>query len=806
MIKIGQNSVRCIVNLNLGWRFHPGDEPKAWYKGFEDSSWRMVTLPHDWSVEFPFDRRNASGTGYLPGGTGVYRKHFSIPGEWKGKRVYITFDGVYNNGMFWCNSYYLGKRPYGYSELVFDITDFVSFGETENVITVRVNHERTGDSRWFTGSGIYRKVTLTVKDPLCIDTHGIFLSTQTATKEKAELSAESTILNGTGEAVGLAVRHHLFHADGKLVSSSETDVTIQAGGRETIHQNLIVEQPDLWSVDAPALYTCITEILQDGAAMDREETTVGIRTFRFDPDKGFFLNDINFKLKGVCVHHDAGCLGAAVREKVWKRRLLKLKKAGCNAVRMSHNPHMSELYDLCDRLGFLVMDEAFDEWEGVKNKWVRGHNVYPPAHNGYYEDFPEWHERDLATMVLRDRNHPSIILWSIGNEIDYPNDPYCHPAFSSMTGNNDANKPVRENRYDANKPDARRLVPIAKELVSIVKKYDTTRPVTAALAFPELSNLTGLADCLDVVGYNYKEHLYEEDHRKYPDRVILGSENGKGPEQWFSVRKNEFISGQFLWTGIDYLGETGGWPSHGSSAGLLDVAGFEKPVYYLRQSMWSEKPMIALFTGHHEVDRGKRRYLEHLTRSWNYPVRSEVEVICFTNCGSAELFLNGRSLGRKNILDAQDHYLSWTVPFEQGELLAVSRDGDGKKREDGLKTVGAASSIRLYSCDEEILADGLDMTHVIVHVVDPEGNPVPGAQDRIHVSVEGPGVLLGLENGDLTDNTPYSESYRRAYNGKLLIYVGSTKEEGQIKIRAWSDLLGTDEVCIRCSNKQKEKG
>jgi hypothetical protein len=527
---------------------------------------------------------------------------------------------------------------------------------------------------------------------------------------------------------------------------------------------------------------------KDGVVLDQEETLTGIRSFEFKADKGFFLNGESMKLKGVCVHHDAGGLGAAVRKKVWERRLLTLKEMGCNAIRMSHNPHMPELYDLCDELGFLVIDEAFDEWEGVKNKWSRGHNVYPPSHYGYYEDFPEWHEKDLATMVLRDRNHPSIILWSIGNEIDYPNDPYGHPLFQTMTGNNDANKPAAERIYDPNKPNADRLPAIAKELVSIVKKHDVTRPVTAALAFPELSNLTGYADCLDVVGYNYKEHLYEEDHKKYPNRILMGSENGKELGQWLAVEKNEYISGQFLWTGIDFFGETTIWPSHGSHAGLIDVAGFEKPNYYFRKSLWSKKPMVKLFAGYSASD--------SLSLGWNFIKNEEVKVVCFTNCATTELFLNGRSLGVKKLKDYEEKYLSWTVPFEKGVLKAVSTDERGKIYEDILLTTGAAAGMKLNCEEEGLAADGLDMAHIVLNIVDFDGNIVHNAQDLVQVAVEGPGKLLGLENGNLEDTTACASFCRRAYHGKLVIYISSTPEKGVIKVKAQGENLGISEINI----------
>ncbi|HHY81875.1 MAG TPA: glycoside hydrolase family 2 protein [Clostridiales bacterium] len=789
---------RGIYNINLDWKFLLGDDPGAWHKGYDDSGWRTVNLPHDWAVEHPFDIKHSSGTGYLPGGTGIYRKRFYLPKELEGKRVYVKFDGVYNNSMVWFNSYYLGKRPSGYAEFIYDITDFACFGDNPNVLVVRVDHKHVADSRWYTGSGIYRKVTVIVKDRICVDNYGVFVSTKALSKDTAELDIKASVINTTGRDADVVIKYYLYD-DNKVASSLEQKQILSPYSSITDQQVMIVSRPKLWSTESPYLYRFVTEIEMDGRVIDREETSIGIRTIKFDANRGFFLNGQNMKLKGVCVHHDAGCLGAAVRKKVWERRLLALKEMGCNAIRMSHNPHMPELYDLCDSMGFLVFEEAFDEWEGVKNKWSQGHNVYPPVHYGYYEDFHDWHERDLAAMVLRGRNHPSIILWSIGNEIDYPNDPYCHPAFKILTGNNDANKPAQERLYDANRPNAERLVTIAKELVSIVKKYDTTRPVTAALACPELSNVIGLADCLDVVGYNYKEHLYEEDHKRYPERIIMGSENGKELDQWLAVKNNDYISGQFLWTGIDYLGETRGWPSHGSEAGLLDVAGFKKPSYYFRMSMWSDKPMVKLFAGYAENLTDHRRYIvynKNLTPSWNFIDNEEVEILCFTNCVKTELFLNGRSLGTKYINDSDKGYLTWKVPFEKGELKAVSTDQHGRMHYDVLKTAGAGVGIELTCNDKEIIADGLDIAHVVLNIVDSDGNQTCHAQDLIHVSIEGPGILLGLENGNLEDTMPYALPYRRAYNGRLLIYIGSTTEKGIIRVRAYADKLRSCQIEI----------
>lgn len=771
------------------WKFNLGDEPNAWQKGFDDSNWAEVTIPHDWSVEQPFCVDNSSGTGYLSGGIGYYRKQFFIPKELENKKVYIVFDGVYNNSMVWCNSYYLGKHPYGYTQFIYDITDLVHFGDEDNVVTVKVSHKDIADSRWFTGSGIYRKVKIVIKDKICIDNYGVFVSTKECSDGQATLNVQTSVINETDISTLIKIKNSIYY-NNVLISSAENDCNVDLNNKLTLKQQIKVDTPKLWSPDNPNLYNCVTEIIKDGATVDSEETKIGIRSFKFDGNNGFTLNSKNIKLKGVCVHHDVGCLGAAARTKVWHRRLLKLKEIGCNAIRMAHNPHMIELYDLCDKLGFIVIDEAFDEWEGVKNKWSTGHNVYPPKHFGYYEDFPVWHETDLSTLILQNRNHCSIIMWSIGNEIDYPNDPYCHSAFKTMTGNNDLNKPAAEREYNPNKPNAQRLTTIAKKLVTIVKKYDTTRPVNAALAFPELSNIIGLADCLDVVGYNYKEHLYEQDHKQYPNRILLGTENTKGLEEWLYVKNNDYIAGQFLWTGFDFLGETTIWPNHGSKSGLLDIAGFKKSSFYFRQSLWSNSTILKIFTTPND---NFNIVNDNMLPYWNYAKDENINVVCFTNCDEVELFLNERSLG-KQILDENKGYLIWNVKFEEGELKAVTTDKDNNKHESIIKTTKSAVSIKLNCLDETIKADSYDMTHIEVKAVDIDGNLDYNSNDMIYVSVEGEGKIIGIENGDLEDNTSYSEKYRRLYNGRALIMLSSTDNKGNIKVKVKSDKLKSDEI------------
>lgn len=778
---------RRTKRMNLDWTFHRGDEPGAWYKGFNDASWRKVTLPHDWSVEEPFSEEHSSGTGYLPGGIGWYRKRFDLPQDLRGKRVYITFEGVYNNAQVWCNSYYLGKRPYGYSTFSYDITDCVCFGDSDNILSVKVDHKDIADSRWFTGSGIYRDVYLTVTDSIHIDQYGVFVTTPDVSMEQATVAVQVRLSNETLQDETIQVKNVLLDGNGVTIGETITALTVLAESAAEDNGIIVVANPKLWSPDSPSLYTVRSELSKDGVLIDDVQTVVGIRSFRFDPDKGFFLNGVNMKMKGVCVHHDAGGLGAAVPAKVWERRLTALKEMGCNAIRMSHNPPAPNLLDLCDVMGFLVIDEAFDEWEGVKNKWSTGHNVYPPKHFGYYEDFPQWGEADLKEMVLRDRNHPSIIMWSIGNEVDYPNDPYCHPYFETMTGNNDANKPAAERKYDPNKPNAERLATIARRLARFVKECDTTRPVTAALAFPELSNLTGYADALDVVGYNYKEQFYDEDHLKYPDRVTYGSENGSGLEAWLAVRDNDYISAQFIWTGIDYLGEAKGWPVRVASAGFLDLAGFKKSSYYYRQSLWSEKPMVYLTSMKMEKsDHGARGRWTGGVPHWNWAEGEQLKIACHTNCEEAELFLNGRSLGTKRLADAPQLYLTWEAAFEEGTLEAVAKGSDGNRYTCLLRTVSKPERIAMHVDDSELKADGEDIAHVEIQLTDGDGRFVYASDNLIELSLEGPGEIIGMENGDIGDLTPYSSRSRKAFNGKLLAYIRTQSVPGRIVVKAAS--------------------
>lgn len=761
------------------WGFILADEPDAWAKGYDDSSWRRLTVPHDWSVEQDFSEAFSSGTGYLPGGIGWYRAHVSLRavGEVGGKHVRLVFHGVYKNAQVWVNGYHLGGRPSGYAEFSFDLTEILSYANDDDlVVSVRVEHTDISDSRWYNGSGITRRVELEVHEQVRVAEHSTAFETVTADASEATIRIVQVLANDAAEAVTVRAQHELRSLSSGRVHAFTADVEVPASASADVVVTGQVPQPELWSDTSPHLYRLTTTLTWGEGCRAIYEETVGIRTFRFDADRGFFINGEPRILKGVCLHEDAGPFGTAVPADVWLRRLLKLKDVGCNGVRMAHNPHSPELYRLCDALGFYVIDEAFDEWENAKNKWWQGHNVYPPRHQGYARDFQAWHERDLVAMVDAHRNHPSIIAWSIGNEIDYPNDPYASARFEAMTGNNDANKSARQRAYDPNRPDARRLPTIASRLIDLVKERDATRPVTLGVAFPELSTATGLLERLDLVGYNYKEHLYEADHQRFPNMPLLGSENGHSYGNWLAVAQNDYVAGQFLWTGIDYLGEARGWPIHGSGAGLLTLAGFEKHSWHLRRSWWSDDPVAHMVTRPH-VDAAQKSFWSHpVSRSWDGTSGQEVEVLCFSSGDERRLTCGGEEIGLTR--DEENGYWVAITPPRPAPLVLETRRGGQVVARDELGPRGDAVRIdaavwqapayALQRCANAGLPAG-GIIQIECTLRDARGEVA--RDEKLVTAVVDGGELLGLENGDLADNTPYTAQGRRTLDGRIIVFV-----------------------------------
>lgn len=769
--------------FNENWLFSLSDDSLGASASYNDSKWRKLDLPHDWSVEGQLSPSLASCTGYLPGGIGWYRKHFQVTD--KAARHYIYFEGAYNRSEVYLNGHLLGKRPNGYISFMYDMTPYLKEGD--NVLAVRIDHSRYADSRWYTGSGIYRDVWMISAPDIHFAQWGIGWHATSLTDKQAVVAVDMEVEKHVKAAGALEVSAALYDAEGTLVAQGRKKVADKAEGitKETVL--LKVKKPRRWNLDAPYLYTLKTALLCDGKRIDGSSTSVGLHTLKFDANKGFALNGEWMKVKGVCLHHDAGVLGAVVPPEVWERRLRNLKEIGVNAIRMSHNPQAPVLYDLCDRMGFLVMDEASDEWEFPKRKWIKGWNVGEPSYDGTFDFFEEWIERDVTDMVRRDRNHPCIFLWSIGNEVDYPNDPYSHPVLDGTT----INQPMFGG-YKPDAPDAMRIGKIAKRLAACVRAVDTSRPVTGALAGVVMSNQTEYPEAVDVVGYNYTENRYDEDHATYPDRVIYGSETGVGIEAWHAVRDKEFIFGQFLWTGTDYLGESGRWPSRGLYTGLLDFGSFPKPRGYFRASLWSEKPVTYIGT-----------YPKHDWVSmdawdlWNYEPGQLIRVVCYTNAPQARLLLNGKEVGQMKPYDDKSGIIYWDIPYQDGELRAEGCDATGKVLSSYvIKTSGRPYALRA-TVDKEVLSPDNATAHVTIEVVDEQGTIVKLGDNDVTCQIEGPARLLGLEGSNNGDMSDYTDNHHRAFHGRLLAYIQTTGEKGEIRVKLTSPLLKGTEVVLK---------
>ncbi len=746
--------------VNEGWSFHLGKAAGAEVPGFDDSAWRLLDLPHDWSIEGEFSEEFASATGFLPGGTGWYRKDFALPESTAGKRVLLRFEGVYRNSDVWINGRHLGHRPNGYIDFEYDLTPHLGPAGEANTIAVRVERENVADSRWYTGSGIYRDVWLTVVDPVHVVRHGVFLTTPDIQDSHAEVNSTCEVVNAGDAGKMVTVRAAIADADGTVLSRAETSRELTGGEEWAFPLYHPVEKPRRWSVDDPYLYRATHQVVVDGEVVDEVETPLGIRSFRFDADEGFFLNGEPMLIRGVCNHHDAGYLGAVVPRAVLERRLRLLKDIGVNAIRCSHNPMQDDLYELCDEMGFLVMDEAFDEWELGKRKWEDGRNVGSAERFGYNEDFEEWAVRDAEAMTRRARKHPSVILYSIGNEIDYPTDPYVHPK----------SRQVEIFKDDPRQPSMTRLAAVAPELIAAVKRHDPTRPVTMALSNATAANAIGLARMLDVAGYNYQEEAYDRDHADFPGRILLGSENGDSLEAWLAVRDKPFISGQFLWTGFDFLGEAGRWPEHGSGAGIFDIAGFPKRDALWREAIWSDRPVLHLSAG-----QGRRWQWRS---GWNEPrdPGEPMRVAVFSNLEEVTLSLNGREIGSRR---PENGMARWQVDWEEGELVATGDDASGERVEAMLATTGPAASVAVSADRLELKPDGRDAIHLTIELRDDEGRRVSGADREVTVTSEAPLKLAALENGDQRDNRPPRSTTRETRNGRALAILQAKGDAGE---------------------------
>lgn len=780
--------MRRVENFGKGWRFHLGDVHDVGKLNFDDSSWRELNLPHDWSIEGEFskDHPATAGGGALPGGIGWYRKVFTIPEGDSAKLVFIDFDGVYQNSEVWINDHYLGKRPYGYSSFRYELTPYLNYDKMPNLIAVKVDNSLQPNSRWYSGSGIYRNVWLVTTEKIFVEHWGTYVTTPQVTREMAKVNVKTQLGNRLNKRQTVDLKTMIFNAEGKLVTTVITKDIILKNSITEIGQELSVKRPILWSDENPYLYRIVSQVLDQGEVCDDYETPLGIRTFHFDAERGFILNDKPVKIRGVCNHHDLGCLGAAVNVRALERQLEILKAMGCNGIRTSHNPPAPELLDLCDRMGFIIMDEAFDVWAKAKTPY--GYNLF----------WEEWHRRDLEDMVKRDRNHPSIFIWSIGNEV--------------------------MEQWD--RQDSSGIV-ISKELAEIVKSLDHTRPITSACNGTDTLNPLIRSGVLDVIGFNYAHQKYADFPVVFPDKPFIASEtesalatrgsydmpsdsirrwpkrwdlpfhegnpdyscsaydNCSTPwgsthaETWKIIKQQAFISGAYIWTGFDYLGEPTpyDWPARSSYFGIIDLAGFPKDAFYFYQSEWTDQPVL------------------HIFPHWNWQAGDSIDVWAFTNHERVELFLNGISQGEK-IKRPEDFKLVWRLNYAPGAVKVVAHKAGWKTITREIQTAGEPAQINMSADRRRIQADGVDLSFVTVKILDNDGNLVPRADNLISFQIEGAGVIAGVDNGSQISHEPFKSNRRKAFNGLCLAVIQANGETGKIKLVATSPGLKPTSVTI----------
>ncbi|UKT64204.1 glycoside hydrolase family 2 TIM barrel-domain containing protein [Pedobacter mucosus] len=734
--------IRTVNNFDQEWSFIQEDVSGAEKVDFIDAKWRKLNIPHDWSIEGKYDKTNLTGRGggYLPSGIGWYRKTFSLDDKLSKKEISIQFDGVMANSEVWINGHLLGKRPYGYISFNYDLSKYLNFGKGKtNILAVKADNTVQPASRYYTGAGIYRHVRLVATDPVHIDNWGVYITTPNATAKSATVKVQTNLVNNSDKDVQANIETVVIDPNGKVIKSVQSKQNIATKKSIKVDQEIIVPSPKLWNLETPDLYQTLSKVTVNGKVIDDEINTFGIRSFEFDAAKGFSLNGKNFKLKGVCLHHDAGALGAVVPKSAWKFRLNMLKEAGVNAIRTAHNPVAPEFLDLCDEMGFLVMDETFDTWTSAKNNGEKGYNRF----------FTEWWERDTRDMVMRDRNHPSIVIYSVGNEI-----------------HDNLDNPEGFKKY--------------KDQQDLIHQLDPSKPVTMALFRPAQSKVytNGFVETMDVVGQNYRENELVAIHNQKPTLKVIGTENTHVIQQYLALRDNPFMAGQFLWTGFDYLGEED-WPKITNGQGLFDRIGGWKQQSLQRQSWWSEKPVVHIMRK--EENAGAGAWVNNWTPT-DFDTYDDAKVAIYSNCDEVELFLNDKSLGVKP-KPADDSPRLWDVTFEKGIIKAVGKNKGKEVQSEALITAGPPVKIVLSSNESKVKSG--EVVYVFAKVYDDKGNLCPNADNLIKFNVKG-GEILGVDNGDIASHEMYKAKQRHAYDGTCAVIIKAT---GNIEVEASADGL-----------------
>lgn len=799
-------------DFNFDWRFTLVEDtllPKR--TPLDDSKWRSVRLPHDWSVEASFDSTLEGCTGYLPGGVGIYQKHFRTPASPQEKNTFVLFDGVYNNATFWLNGKLLGENPYGYSPVYFDLTDKLKPNGKKNILTVHVDHSRYADSRWYTGSGIYRNVKLITVNKLHIPIWGTYLTTPKISEEEALVRLETKVDNQSGQPRSFSLQTAIFDRNGKQVAQKEETLRLDANSSEAFVQNLTVSHPELWECDRPNMYKAVTRILEEGQVVDQYTTPFGIRDIEFRVGEGFFLNGKATLVKGVCLHHDGGLVGAAVPKGVWRRRLETLKEAGVNGIRLAHNPFSQEFLDLCDEMGFLVQNELFDELDYPKDKRLNYHDrVKDHITRGYTEHFQQWGKSDLTRTMLRDRNHPSVFQWSIGNEIEWT---YLHYRY--VTGFwTDPDDPQNSGKYWGSAPifspeelkqryqDSEKgeyiLTETAKRVNAWVKELDDTRPTTANLVIPHVSHASGYADAVDLVGYSYRNVEIPWGQTYFPDQQITINECPGSWDDWKQVLEYPGVFSIFMWTGIDYLGESDKqWPGRLPWGDMLDLAGFKVQGWNYFKSIWKEEAHLSIGTlalkesgfhaaklsGHAVANKNGSYRWRDSNMHWNYQRGDSVLVELCSNFSTTELFLNGKSLGFRSMSESPDRLMRWVVPFEAGKLEARAVLGS-EDISSSLTTSSKATAISLKADQTNLEADGYDVSHLVVQLLDGEGNPVKTENTLIEFEIEGDAKLLGVDSGNFHQHQDFQSNKVETFKGRCLAIIQSRKTAGTVLVTA----------------------